>query len=86
MYLLSNYFFSASGLWQIIASIFSWPVSGTHCIIFGLLGFTLTAKGSDGLKDVNTLMQIIGGLFASIIASVMFTALLYGLLYKFCIR
>jgi len=76
----------ASGVWQLIASICSWPVSGTHCIIFGLLGFTLTAKGSDGLKDVETLMEIIGGLFFSIIASVMFTALLYGLLYKYCIR
>jgi len=37
--------FTGSGLWQLIASFFSWPVAGTHCIIFGLLGFTLTAKG-----------------------------------------
>ena len=36
---------SGSGLWQLVASWFSWPVAGTHCIIFGLLGFTVTAKG-----------------------------------------
>jgi hypothetical protein len=34
-----------SGLWQLIASWLSWPVAGTHCIIFGLLGFTVAAEG-----------------------------------------
>jgi phosphate/sulfate permease len=36
---------AGSGLWQLIASWLSWPVAGTHCIIFGLLGFTVAAKG-----------------------------------------
>ena len=44
--ILKSYFWIwGSGIWQLIASYFSWPVAGTHCIIFGLLGFTVTAKG-----------------------------------------
>ena len=31
----------ASGAWQLVATYFSWPVSGTHAIISALLGFTL---------------------------------------------
>ena len=38
-------YYLGSGIWQMVASFFSWPVAGTHCIIFGLLGFTVTAKG-----------------------------------------
>ena len=45
---------SGSGLWQLIASWFSWPVAGTHCIIFGLLGFTVTAKGTFSQKNLMT--------------------------------
>jgi phosphate/sulfate permease len=34
-----------SALWQLFASFLGWPVSGSHSIVSGLLGFTLVAKG-----------------------------------------
>jgi len=75
-----------SGIWQLIASFFKWPVSGTHCIIFGLLGFTVTAKGSEGINDVTDLIWIIVVLFISIIVAMFSTGLVYFPLYKYCIR
>jgi len=74
------------GLWQLVASWFSWPVAGTHCIIFGLLGFTVTAKGSDGIKNIEELVTIIYMLLVSILASMVVTAMFYYPLYRFCIR
>ena len=38
-----------SQLWQLIATYFSWPVSGTHAIISALLGFTLVESGFVGV-------------------------------------
>jgi len=75
-----------SGLWQLVASWFSWPVAGTHCIIFGLLGFTVTAKGADGVKNPEEFIQIVYMLFVSIIVALVLTALVYYPLYRFCIR
>ncbi|XP_023329618.1 sodium-dependent phosphate transporter 1 [Eurytemora carolleeae] len=69
-----------------VASFFSWPVAGTHCIIFGLLGFTVTAKGTDGIKNTQAFIQIVYMLFVSIIVSMVATALVYYPLYKYCIR
>jgi len=75
-----------SGIWQLIASSFSWPVSGTHCIIFGLLGFTITAKGTEGIKDAEVLTTIIVFLFVSIIVAMFSTGMFYYPLYKYFIR
>jgi len=76
----------ASGIWQLVASWFSWPVAGTHCIIFGLLGFTVTARGGDGINNPTEFVQIVYMLFVSIIASLVITAMFYYPLYRFCIR
>ncbi|XP_023329430.1 sodium-dependent phosphate transporter 1 [Eurytemora carolleeae] len=76
----------SSGLWQLIASFFSWPVAGTHCIIFGLLGFTLTAKGSNGLKNAEEFATIVYMLFVSILIALVASAVFYFPLYKYCFR
>jgi PiT family inorganic phosphate transporter len=34
-----------SAIWTLLASFMGWPVSTTHSIVSGLLGFTLVAKG-----------------------------------------
>ena len=34
-----------AAVWQILASIFKMPVSGTHSIVGAVVGFALTAKG-----------------------------------------
>lgn len=50
---LSLGYFSAligSALWNLLATLLSLPVSGTHSILGALLGFTLVAKGFIGIK------------------------------------
>lgn len=40
----------AAGLWLIIASFYSWPVSTTHSIIGGIVGFGIVTSGVGSIK------------------------------------
>ncbi|MCY7296025.1 inorganic phosphate transporter [Alteromonas sp. a30] len=50
----------AAGLWLALASYRGWPVSTTHSIIGGILGFALTSAGIDSVS-----WGKVGGIFAS---------------------
>lgn len=50
----------AAGLWLALASYRGWPVSTTHSIIGGILGFALTTSGVDSIS-----WGKVGGIFAS---------------------
>jgi phosphate/sulfate permease len=75
-----------SSLWQLVASLLAWPVSGSHSIVSGLLGFTLTARGAAGVGDLWELYKIGIGWIASPLLSMLLTSALYLPLYRFCIR
>ena len=75
-----------SSLWQLVASLLAWPVSGSHSIVSGLLGFTLVAQGANGVGDMWELYKIGIGWVESPILSMLLTAALYMPLYRFCIR
>lgn len=41
---------SGSAVWQLAASFLKLPISGTHCIVGATIGFSLVAKGQEGVK------------------------------------
>jgi hypothetical protein len=59
-----------SSLWQLIATYLSWPVSGTHSIVSGLLGFTLVAHGADGVNWSEMIKIVIGWLASPIVSAI----------------
>jgi len=57
-----------SGTWLVVATILKLPVSGTHSIIGAIMGFTLVAKGANGVSWA-TLGTIIASWFVSPVLS-----------------
>ena len=43
-------FYSGSAVWQLAASFLKLPISGTHCIVGATIGFSLVARGSQGVR------------------------------------
>lgn len=73
-----------SSTWQLIATWFAWPVSGTHSVVGGLLGFSLVANGLNGIAWVD-LAYIVAWWFISPLASGIMTAVFYWPVRKFII-
>lgn len=44
-----------SAVWQLFASFLKLPISGTHCIVGATIGFTLVAKGAQGVRWIELL-------------------------------
>jgi len=73
-----------SSIWQLVATWLAWPVSGTHSIVSGLLGFTLVAHGTAGV-NWSELVKVIIGWFTSPILAAVLTSLLYWPLKRWCL-
>lgn len=41
---------SGSAVWQLLASFLKLPISGTHCIVGATIGFSLVARGMNGVR------------------------------------
>lgn len=62
---------SGAGVWLIIASYYGWPVSTTHSIVGGIIGFTVFGIGADAVA---------WGKVGSIVASWIITPAIAGII------
>ncbi|KAG8574575.1 hypothetical protein GDO81_009230 [Engystomops pustulosus] len=74
-----------SAVWQLVASFLKLPISGTHCIVGATIGFSLVAKGQEGVKWTE-LLRIVLSWFISPLLSGIMSALLFFLVRMFILR
>ena len=70
-----------SGLWQLAATFFKLPVSGTHSIVGATIGFSLVAFGQQGVQWM-MLMKIVMSWFLSPVLSGIAAASFYYMLRR----
>ncbi|XP_014462565.1 sodium-dependent phosphate transporter 1 [Alligator mississippiensis] len=74
-----------SAVWQLLASFLKLPISGTHCIVGATIGFSLVAKGQEGVKW-SELLKIVLSWFISPLLSGIMSAALFFLVRTFILR
>lgn len=58
------------GVWLLIASYFKLPVSTTHSIIGGTIGFSLVAKGVEGINGITVLLIVISWVASPLLSGI----------------
>ncbi|XP_059395735.1 sodium-dependent phosphate transporter 1-B isoform X1 [Carassius carassius] len=74
-----------SAVWQLFASFLKLPISGTHCIVGATIGFSLVAKGQQGVKWME-LLRIVASWFLSPILSGIMSAILFYFVRMFILK
>ncbi|NWS48565.1 S20A1 protein, partial [Probosciger aterrimus] len=74
-----------SAVWQLVASFLKLPISGTHCIVGATIGFSLVAKGQEGVKW-SELLKIVLSWFISPLLSGIMSAILFFLVQRFILH
>ena len=75
----------SSTFWQVAAVYLSLPVSGSHSIVAGLVGFTLAAHGGPGVNWARAGWVLVGWLVSPLL-SLLITAVFYTPLYLLVVR
>ncbi|KAG8196086.1 hypothetical protein JTE90_007826 [Oedothorax gibbosus] len=71
-----------SAIWNIVATFFRWPISGTHSIIGAVVGFAFVARGFMGVKW-KMLGQIVSSWFLSPVLSGLISSMLFMVVKRF---
>ncbi|XP_004633282.1 sodium-dependent phosphate transporter 1 isoform X1 [Octodon degus] len=74
-----------SAVWQLVASFLKLPISGTHCIVGATIGFSLVAKGQNGVKW-SELIKIVMSWFVSPLLSGIMSGVLFFLVRAFILH
>ncbi|XP_073685167.1 sodium-dependent phosphate transporter 1-B [Garra rufa] len=74
-----------SAVWQLVASFLKLPISGTHCIVGATIGFSLVAKGQQGVKWLE-LLRIVASWFLSPLLSGFMSAVLFYFVRMFILQ
>lgn len=74
-----------SAAWQLVASFLRLPISGTHCIVGATIGFSLVAKGQEGVRW-SELVKIVMSWFVSPLLSGIMSGILFFLVRAFILH
>ncbi|XP_060107661.1 sodium-dependent phosphate transporter 1 [Heteronotia binoei] len=66
-----------SAVWQLVASFLKLPISGTHCIVGATIGFSLVAKGQEGVKWSELLKVVLSWFISPLLSGIMSAALFF---------
>uniref|UniRef100_A0AAX7VU79 Phosphate transporter n=1 Tax=Astatotilapia calliptera TaxID=8154 RepID=A0AAX7VU79_ASTCA len=74
-----------SAVWQLAASFLKLPISGTHCIVGATIGFSLVAKGQQGVRWLE-LLRIVASWFLSPLLSGIMSAVVFYFVRRFILQ
>ncbi|XP_056288498.1 sodium-dependent phosphate transporter 1-B [Pseudoliparis swirei] len=66
-----------SAVWQLAASFLKLPISGTHCIVGATIGFSLVAKGQQGVKWFELLRIVVSWFLSPLLSGIMSAVVFY---------
>ncbi|KAM8873199.1 sodium-dependent phosphate transporter 1-B [Synchiropus picturatus] len=74
-----------SAVWQLAASFLKLPISGTHCIVGATIGFSLVARGQQGVRWLE-LLRIVASWFLSPLLSGIMSAVVFYFVRMFILH